>query len=243
MRLAKRSFCPWSCQFFVCWGMEGAKPRRLPAEEAHHLLTQWVADPPGDHLRADPKKHSWQVFDATGEIVESLKLPLPWPAVSIEEPLEAYLDRIPEDFPTYVLFLMQMGAAAVGVFEEGEAIEHKAIKKYMKRHSRGKAQISYLNTRGKSKAGSRVRLANTVRFFEEINEYLTEWVEWHEPERIIYSGTPQLWGLLFQSSIAPPFDKKDERIIKVPYQVHVPDYEELLRVNELIGKGQWVRHT
>ncbi|MEO1451203.1 MAG: hypothetical protein AAFV07_16855 [Bacteroidota bacterium] len=46
----------------------------------------------------------------------------------------------------------------------------------MKRHKRGKAQISYLNTRGKSKAGSRIRLANTVAFFEEINERLQDWI-------------------------------------------------------------------
>ena len=107
----------------------------------------------------------------------------------------------------------------------------------MKRHKRGKSQISYLKTRGKSKAGSRIRLANTVRFFEEINERLTTYEEEYEPERMIYSCTAQLWGLLFQSKVPPPFEKKDPRLIKVPKDVNIPTYEELLNVNEFIQKG------
>ena len=113
----------------------------------------------------------------------------------------------------------------------------------MKRQKRGKAQISYLNTRGKSKAGSRIRLANTVRFFEEINERLTEWEEDLEPQRILYSCTPQLWGLLFGSQVPPPFEKKDPRLIKVPTDVHVPDHAEMMRINEFVLQGRLLRYN
>ena len=175
-----------------------------------------------------------------GEEQWELRLPLPMPQLGEEEELDEYVNRIPEFPPAYLLLLMQMGAASLGYFEEGEVVVHKAFKKYMKRHKRGKAQISYLNTRGKSKAGSRIRLANTVRFAEEINERLTEWEDWYEPERIIYSCSAQLWGLLFQSKVPPPFEKKDLRLIKVPMDVKIPTHEELLRVNEFVLKGRLI---
>lgn len=136
-----------------------------------------------------------------------------------------------------MIALVQAGAAALGYFEEGEAVHHKAIKKYMKRHSQGKSQINYLKTRGKSKAGSRVRLANTVTFFEEINERLTEWEEDYSPRKIMYSCTATLWGLLFQSKVPPPFTKKDNRLIKIPRDVQIPTYEELLHINHLSVAG------
>jgi hypothetical protein len=60
---------------------------------------------------------------------------------------------------------MQAGHSALAYFEDGEMRHHKVIKKYMVRGN-GKAQVGYLQTRGKSKAGSRIRLANTVSFLK-----------------------------------------------------------------------------
>ncbi|MEZ4777081.1 MAG: hypothetical protein R3D00_28150 [Bacteroidia bacterium] len=171
-----------------------------------------------------------------------MRLPLPFPAISDRDiPLSQYLQSIPEEIPAYMIALVQAGAAALGYFEEGEAVQHKAIKKYMKRHSQGKSQINYLKTRGKSKAGSRVRLANTVTFFEEINERLTEWEEDYAPQKILYSCTATLWGLLFQSKVPPPFEKKDHRLIKIPRDVQIPTFEELLRINRLSVAGWLTR--
>ncbi len=190
-------------------------------------------------LALDAKKHLVGQYDEGHQPRFELRLPLPFPAIREEDQrLTQYLARVPEEIPTYVMALIQLGAAALGYFEAGEVWQHKAFKKYMKRHKRGKAQISYLNTRGKSKAGSRIRLANTVAFFEEINERLSEWEAAYEPERIIHSCTPQLWGLLFSSQVPPPFEKKDPRLIKVPTNVHIPDFEELQRINRFVLKGR-----
>jgi hypothetical protein len=212
--------------------------QRLSYPETLALLTHWVEAEVPVALHA--KKHLIGQYDETGEPRFELRLPLPLPAIDPEGMLSLadYLRQVPEEMPSYVLVLIQIGAAAMGYFEEGEAIQHKAFKKYMKRHKRGKAQISYLNTRGKSKAGSRVRLANTVAFFEEINERLTDWLEAYEPDRILYSCTPQLWGLLFSSQVPPPFEKKDPRLIKVPTNVHIPDFEELQRINRFAITGR-----
>ena len=210
---------------------------RLSYQETLDQLSEWVkAEIP---IRLDHKKHLVGHYDQAGGAVFELRLPSPMPTILPEEPsLASYLDRVKEEIPSYVLMLVQVGAAALGYFEEGEVVYHKAFKKYMKRQKRGKAQISYLNTRGKSKAGSRIRLANTVRFFEELNERLTEWEEDLEPERIIYSITPQLWGLMFSSDPAPPFEKKDPRLIKVAAHVHVPDHAEMMRINNFILQGR-----
>ena len=212
--------------------------QHLTYEESLQFLEDRLANPQAHVLRLEAKKHKIIGYDREGEVKWQFRLPLPMPDLAeAEQNLERYLASVPDEPPDYVVALIQLGASALGYFEDGEVVVHKAFKKYMKRHKRGKAQISYLNTRGKSKAGSRIRLANTVRFFEEINERLTEWEEDYEPERIIYSCTPQLWGLLFQSKVSPPFEKKDPRWVKVPLDVGVPTFEELMRVNEVMLQG------
>lgn len=210
---------------------------RLSYAESLDLLDKWIEQ--GIPLALDEKKHLVGQYDQDYQPRFELRLPLPMPAIDADDrDLAAYRSRIPEETPSYVMALIQIGAAALAYCEDGEPIQHKAFKKYMKRHKRGKAQISYLNTRGKSKAGSRIRLANTVAFFEEINERLTDWEEAYTPARIIYSCTPQLWGLLFGSQVSPPFEKKDPRLIKVPTNVHIPDFEELQRINHFCQVGR-----
>lgn len=213
-----------------------AKAQPVPLSQIQNLLTDWEDE--GYILEGDPEKH--QVLATDGSRRHFFRLPLTWPEPA-RGPFDSiwYLSALPDDDGPYLVMLVQLGAAAIGVWMEGEWQAHKAIKKYMKRHKRGKAQISYLNTRGKSKAGSRIRLANTVAFFEEINERLTDWEELYEPQRILYSCPPQAWGLLFQSKTPPPFDKKDPRLVRIPHQVHVPDFAELNRIQGLISQG-WV---
>ena len=190
----------------------------------------------------NPKKHSWSVIDQERTPILDIRLPLTFSPIPDETLLSEYLEELDDIHPPYMIALIQAGAAALGYAEEGEIYLHKNIKKYMKRHKRGKAQISYLNSKGKSKAGSRIRLANTVSFFEDINEKLTEWEEDYEPKRIMYSCSAQLWGLLFKSNVPPPFEKKDERLIKIPKDVHIPSLEELMAVNTFVKKGKLTFH-
>jgi hypothetical protein len=84
-----------------------------------------------------------------------------------------------------------------------------------------------------------VRLANTVSFFEDINEKLTEWEVVDEAVRILVSCPVSLQPLWFQSRVVPPFSKDDPRITKVPLDVHRPDLEELLRVQKILERGRW----
>ncbi|MEO0470354.1 MAG: hypothetical protein AAF206_12075 [Bacteroidota bacterium] len=212
----------------------------LSYEESLDFLRE-VEVEAGQRLEVDSKKHKLFLQTTDRSPIWRFRLPLPMPAISEAFDLSTYLIDQEEEPRPYVIAIIQAGAAALGYFEEGEVLHHKVIKKYMKRHKRGKSQITYLNTRGKSKAGSRIRLANTVRFFEEINERLTLWEETFEPERILYSCSPQLWGLMFQSKVSPPFEKDDTRLVKIPMDVHIPSFEEMLRVNEYCLHGSLLR--
>ena len=204
-------------------------PHSIDAESFRELLDE---DPEGWVI--DEDKHLITRDDGA----VAYRLPMIWPVAERGEDLSAYLTRIPEEEPVCLLLLVQLGAAAIGLMEGEEFLAHKAIKKYMKRHKRGKSQVNYLNTRGKSKAGSRIRLANTERFFEEINERIADWQEMYdEPELIFISCTPNVWGLMFQADPPPPFDKKDPRIRKVPYDVAVPDFEVLQQVGEKLRRA------
>ena len=215
---------------------------RLTYPATVQFLRQVRADPE-IRLEWDRKRPLLRGFADSSEPVFELLLPLPMPSFHpLNTPPGQYIDALSEEIPDYMIVLIQTGASAMGYFEAGEVIHHKAIKKYMKRHKQGKSQLNYLKTRGKSKAGSRIRLANAVRFFIEINERLTEWENEYEPDRILYSCTPQLWGFLFQATPPPPFEKKDPRLIKIPKDIHIPTHEELMKVNEF-GLWGWLRKT
>ena len=82
------------------------------------------------------------------------------------------------------------------------------------------SQIKHLNKKGKSRAGSRVRLASTIEFFENINYALTEVFDEYEVDRIAMACTPTLLPYLFGSKEKCPFDKYDARWYKIP--LHIP---------------------
>lgn len=227
--------------------MEEPRNVKLRAEDVLEVFQQSMEPSLGLRLELDPKKHLLNAYNNEMKRVWDLRFPLPFPQIPPESTPESYYTLLIQRklsnqallLPSLIA-LVQVGAAALAYTEGENIVEHKAIKKYMKRHGQGRAQIHYLNTRGKSKAGSRVRLANTVSFLEEINERLTLWHKTYLPQRILYSCGEQLWGMLFQSSPPPPFDKKDERLIKIPRDTDIPDFEELQRNHRFAIHG-WKR--
>ena len=189
-------------------------------------------------LEWDREKMKVEGRNAAGDPFE-FRMPWSFPLPEAEQSLADYLEELPYSPPPYLLILIQAGHSAMGYFEDGEVMHHKVIKKYMVRAGQGKAQIGYLSTRGKSKAGSRIRLANSVRFFEDINEKITEWCVVDEVERILVSCPIRLMSLWFGSKTPPPFEREDPRFRKIPLDVHRPDHEELLRVNR-VGLGGYL---
>ena len=147
------------------------------------------------------------------------------------------------DDTTYLIALIQTGDCAVGIFQNREPLAHKVLKSYLVRKKHGKSQLKYLKTKGKSKAGSRVRLGNAIDFFENINLKITEYVEEYSPERIAISCPKTIWPFLFQSKIECPFAKDDERLYKIPLHVPTPKQEVLLKINRSLQGGELALDT
>lgn len=140
----------------------------------------------------------------------------------------------------FAICLIQTESASVGLVKDGQLIDHKTFSTYAVRKKQGKSQIKYLKTRGKSKAGSRLRLANTINFFEHINERLTTYFEQYKIEKIGFSCSKILLPYLYTSKVKCPFDKKDERIYKIPKHLPNANYEDLLLVHKMLTKGELV---
>lgn len=197
---------------------------------------------------SDPKKGTLYGTNNEGEKIIDFRVPLTFPTLPKREDehktlsLSSYSENIPFVPKPYLLILIQAGYASLGYFEEGKLIYHKAITAYMVRKKQGKAQIKHLNSKGKSRLGSRIRLQNTVLFFEQINAKLKEWHKqsniFDKVERIGQSGSTDLWHLFYTSKETAPFQKTDSRLRKVPITVHSPNFEELQRVNNWANRGK-----
>lgn len=175
------------------------------------------------------KKNQLEIFKDQAKIF--FRLP-----ISINSPEEFF--KYPEERANYVLILIRSGIASVGYFENGENINHKVFRAYMVRKKQGKSQIKYLKTKGKSRAGSRVRLAESLEFFEEINQKLSKLFQEYHVDRIGLSCPVTLIPYFFGSIIPTPFEKNDIRIMKIPKHVQNPTYESLMETNKFLLRGE-----
>lgn len=179
----------------------------------------------------DQKKHRIN-FESEDNEEFYLRLPLPYP-----------IDNQSVDFEDcetpYIICIIQSGSAALAYCEGLQIIEHKVFKAYMVRKKQGKSQIKYLKTKGKSKAGSRVRLGNTVHFFEEITEKLEDWMSYYEIEKIALSLNKTLYPFFF-SNDNDVLKKEDNRIFKIPKHIEDPSFENLLKIHSYLLKGELI---
>ncbi|SHJ48707.1 hypothetical protein SAMN04488028_101275 [Reichenbachiella agariperforans] len=159
----------------------------------------------------DYKKHLVQISEAN-HTVGYIRIPL---HLSIDSSL-----TIADEETTVLYLTIESGNAAICIMQGTHQVFHTTFSSYMTRKKQGFSQIKYLNKKGKSRAGSRVRLASTLDFFENINATLTDLLETFEVERIALDCNKTLIPYLYQSSVACPFDKKDTRLYKIP--LHIP---------------------
>lgn len=160
----------------------------------------------------DYLKHQIVISNEHQEMIGYIRLPL---HLSIAEKL-----KIADEASVVLYISIQSGNAAICVMNGKENVYHTTFSSYMTRKKQGFSQIKYLNKKGKSRAGSRVRLAATIGFFENINATLTALFDEFEFDRIAVDISTSLIPYLFQSKIHCPFDKKDLRLYKIP--LHIP---------------------
>ena len=162
--------------------------------------------------------------------------PLVFPVPEACASLEDYVESLPEDLPMHSVLLLQAGAVSMGLFEDGEALSTKSFKKYVVR-GKGRAQPIHLETKGKSRYGSRLRLQNAKRLLEETNERLIEWEEEYGPSELVFYNSPvRLWADLFATKPPPPFDA--EAPVRIPLDLPRPTTSLLLRTYRGLCHGR-----
>lgn len=178
------------------------------------------------------ERHRITLLDKQDNELIHLRLPIVVPPLASKTLVNSKVN--------YVIVLIQSGNCAMGYFEDGENFDHKVFRSYMIRKKQGTSQVKYLKTKGKSRAGSRVRLGETVEFFENINERLQEYFQEYEIHRIAMSCSKILIPYLYHSKVTTPFDKRDERIFKIPKHIHTPIYDVMMDVNKFLLKGELI---
>lgn len=179
----------------------------------------------------DQDKHRIQIGMEGETFISYLRLPINF----------QFESKIFSPSPTkFIMLLIQSGSCAIGYFEDDRVIDHKVIKSYMVRKKQGKSQLKYLNKKGKSRAGSRVRLANTLDFFNNINERLQTYSDSGSIDRIAISCSKSLIPYLYNARIDCPFDKKDDRLYKIPKHINIPNYEVLLATHKFLLRGELI---
>ncbi len=149
--------------------------------------------------------------------------------------------RVAIDDPAYFgIMLIQAGRASVAVAQADEIIVSKQIQKYMVRKTQGRAQLTYLQEKGKSRLGSRIRLRQSQLFFEEINERMQGWSQDYPLTQVFLSCTPKLKGAFFLAVDTPAIPKDDPRWRRVPFMVRPPGQEEMQRIHRLLCRAEWL---
>lgn len=164
-----------------------------------------------------------------------LKLFLPW---HFEWTEDQKLQAI-EDFHLGVVAI-RSGQAVCGYFHREILLDHKVIRAYMVRKKQGKSQIKHLKTKGKSRAGSRIRLEETERFFEEINERLNHYDSTYPICRWGIACSKTLWPYFFQSDTPPPFDQQSKSLISLPVHFNQASFEELQDLSRVLFQAHVV---
>lgn len=175
-----------------------------------------------------PGKHQL-VFEKGQEWWAKLYLPWTW-TWQIDQGLIQSQDS------HFALTLIRAGQATVGYFHQGKLLDHRVFRAYMVRQKQGSSQIKYLKTKGKSRAGSRIRLAETERFFEEINERLTYYSESYPIDFWGISCGKTLWPYFFDSEIQPPFSSDSSNLIELPMHVAQPSFENLEQIGKILNQ-------
>lgn len=139
-----------------------------------------------------------------------------------------------------VLLAIKAGQAVVGYFHEKELLDHKVFRAYMVRQKQGKSQIKHLKTKGKSRAGSRIRLEETERFLEDISERLNRYEKEFPISVWGISCAKTLWPYFFGSETTPPFESGSELLRSLPFHFHQGSFQELELAGKLINQFHWL---
>lgn len=183
---------------------------------------------------ADPRGRAFTAADGAAVAVPPMLAPRLRPG----EQVASYVRRCDATVGRHVVMLVRAAGVALGYWDGDELLRHKAIRKYVIR-GKGKAQPTFLETRGKSRYGSRLRLQNWRRQLAETNRRLAGW--WDElgaPDRLYVSVPVRVFADLRAAEPPPPFLDGEPPPERLPVHVHRPDHAELLRIRRWLAHGR-----
>lgn len=189
----------------------------LSDDQALQLLE--IAELKGWQIHYFLEKHQLLIENETGWLA---KLYLPWTQTWLTEGRFELAEDV-----HYCITLVRAGQAAVGYFHQGILLDHKVFRAYLVRQKQGMSQFKYLKTKGKSRAGSRIRLEETLVFFKEINERLQVYAKQYPLNFWGLGCAKTMWPLLVDGELKPPFSSKSDELIELPYPFAKGSYEEL----------------
>jgi hypothetical protein len=151
--------------------------------------------------------------------------------------LYGYLESLPHEPATQCVILLQAGIASLGMFQGGDPMATRTLKRYVVR-GKGRAQPAFLATKGKSRYGSRLRLQNARLLVDETNEKLCEyWDEYGAAEQIYVGASKRLFPDLFRGKERPPFEP-DVAYIRIPLDLPKPTTSIMLRAYKSLCYGR-----
>lgn len=219
-----------------------AGPRPFHWRDTAATLRAVEAAVPGARLQPAPR--GFALVGAAGEVWAKVRVPVVLRlghAAGGNEAADALLARADLPLGDEVVLLLRAGDAALGHWRDGELIAHKVFSRYVVR-GHGKAQAAHLKTKGKSRYGARLRLQNAARLLSEVNERLNDWWDATGGFAALYVACPErLWPDLLAAEPAPRCVGVLEPI-DIPFHVHTPRHEELLRVRGALewGAVEWL---
>lgn len=205
--------------------MISGNPKLISLEKYHSILK--ISEKQGFQETFEKTKHQWVISDSESWVA---RVSLPWNMA----PNDSGLLSVKDDFHL-ALVMIRAGIAVTGYFHNGEMLDHKVFRAYMVRQKQGKSQIKYLKTKGKSRAGSRLRLGESEQFFEEINQRLQQYDENYAITNWGISCGKTLWPYFFGSETPTPFSKNAENLISIPFHVQQPDFETLQAIHKKLN--------
>ena len=143
-----------------------------------------------------------------------------------------------KEFFNHVILGVRAGLAGLLCYDNGTLVDHKVFRAYMVRKKQGKSQINYLKTKGKSRAGSRVRLGETKIFFQEIAERLAQYDTHMRVDHVFLSCATTLIPFLFKDNTVLQQAKSRRAISKIPFHISQPTHENLLKAQHQLTFNQ-----
>lgn len=184
--------------------------------------------------------HDLEVADDGRDLRASgvrVHLPLVIPSLPSGADIDAILERLDAPLGRQLVILIQAGASALGLWEDGDLVAHKALKTYVVR-GHGKAQPKHLVRRGKSRYGSRLRLQNYRRQIEATAAKVAAWRREHGPFDRAFLSCPTRARTDFLPGLDPSLEEAGAPV-HVPFDVRRPSYAELIRIRSRLEHG-WI---